>query len=598
MAWQLNLESFCLFLMAHIHYLLSRFNYSGVASLVCSDASSWSSSSDITEPVSPASPLSSQPSPLSQPPLEASVSTTNATSSISTINPYHNNNNNSSSSSNPPNAASSDIVIRGSVGIRVPSSLHLVNSSFCSSSAAQAMIFTSTPLDGQNPILTFPECPNSLKKRRRYSESSTSTETQLCQSKDEGGNDSGNSSNNCCKRPRRMSSQQPDAKSQTDTPINKKETNTDKARLEGSPASLLNKMFGFLKWPSRSNGTVAVVSDKDDGGGDDDIVKCNSSSRNSKTNQYHHRLSWPMSNQQHQQPNGQQQLKITEFFPAQVKHSWSYSKLPSGDLRELKELHQSVDSINLKERLAAASESRVAIVSVAHVDHHVDTNFNLQTPTSGASVTTTRGEEKSESHRIPIAAGPPDFIPVVTTPQIRFPALNPPSGNSNRNHLKSNTAIASGSATWSASSSSSTVPNSSTPATSDVVHEDRCLWQHCTASLAPGQSLLEHIHSAHVASQSAASTAGASSSSSLTSSSSSNASRSSNSSPVPAVESELYVCQWEGCKYQGKTSSSRAWLEQHVLSHCGNKPYSCIFCEQRFKTQVFLIEISFRKLLR
>ena len=569
--------------------------------MVCSDASSWSSSSDIAEPVSPASPLSSQPSPLSQPPLETSASTTNTTSAIA-INPFHNNNNNSSNN-NPPNEESSDAIIRGSGGIRVPSSLLLVNSSFCSSSAAQTMIFTSTPLDGHNPILALPECPNALKKRRRYSESSTTTETQLCQNKDKGANDSGNSSNNCCKRPRRMSSQQSDAKSQTDTAINKKETNTDKTRLEGSSAGLLNKVFGFLKWPSRSNSTIAVVSDKADGG-DDEIVNCNTNTRNAKTN--HHRLSWPMSNQQYQQPNGRQQLKITEFFPAQVKHQWSYSKLPIGDLRELKQLHHSVDSKNPKERLLA-SESRVAVVSVAHVDHHVDTNFNFQAPTledtSGASVTTTsstrkenRGEERSESHRLPIASSPPDLVPIVTTPQIRFPAFNPPSGTINRNHLKSNTAIASSSATatatLSASSSSSTEPNSSTSATNDVVHEVQCLWQHCTASLTPGQSLLEHIQNAHVASQSAASAASASSSSSLTSSSSSNASRSSNSSPVPPTESELYACQWEGCKYQGKTSSSKAWLEQHVLSHCGNKPFLCIFCEQRFKSQVFLNNIQ------
>jgi hypothetical protein len=37
-----------------------------------------------------------------------------------------------------------------------------------------------------------------------------------------------------------------------------------------------------------------------------------------------------------------------------------------------------------------------------------------------------------------------------------------------------------------------------------------------------------------------------------------------------------------------RTSCSRSWLERHVLSHGGNKPFRCIVdgCGQRFSSQV------------
>ena len=49
-----------------------------------------------------------------------------------------------------------------------------------------------------------------------------------------------------------------------------------------------------------------------------------------------------------------------------------------------------------------------------------------------------------------------------------------------------------------------------------------------------------------------------------------------------------YKCLWEGCKVYGKGSSSKLWLEKHVMSHGGNKPFQCIVdgCKHRFGTQV------------
>ena len=51
---------------------------------------------------------------------------------------------------------------------------------------------------------------------------------------------------------------------------------------------------------------------------------------------------------------------------------------------------------------------------------------------------------------------------------------------------------------------------------------------------------------------------------------------------------QKYVCLWHGCRVFGKPSSSRQWLERHVLElHSGPKPFKCIVesCGQRFKSQ-------------
>ncbi|OXA36629.1 Zinc finger protein jing [Folsomia candida] len=79
---------------------------------------------------------------------------------------------------------------------------------------------------------------------------------------------------------------------------------------------------------------------------------------------------------------------------------------------------------------------------------------------------------------------------------------------------------------------------------------DMCLWRGCCAEV--GYNLLEHIQTVHVGSQS---------------------------------KGEVgFVCLWEGCKVFNRKSSSRSWLERHVLYHSGNKPFKCIFpgCGQSF----------------
>jgi len=56
----------------------------------------------------------------------------------------------------------------------------------------------------------------------------------------------------------------------------------------------------------------------------------------------------------------------------------------------------------------------------------------------------------------------------------------------------------------------------------------------------------------------------------------------------PGVDVEQsYVCLWDGCKVYNRPSTLRSWLERHVVSHLGVRPYPCIVagCGQRFSSQ-------------
>ena len=58
-----------------------------------------------------------------------------------------------------------------------------------------------------------------------------------------------------------------------------------------------------------------------------------------------------------------------------------------------------------------------------------------------------------------------------------------------------------------------------------------------------------------------------------------------------SASSVQYKCLWEGCKVYGKGSSTKSWLEKHVIAnHGGNKPFQCIVdgCKERFGTQTLL----------
>ena len=266
----------------------------------------------------------------------------------------------------------------------------------------------------------------------------------------------------------------------------------------------------------------------------DNVKQCWRNNTNVETNQSRKqqliesnlRQSWPLS-KRIQQKSGQ--LKITEFFSTQVKQRWNYSRFSDVENKE------DINSSNWR-----LPVSRVAIVSVAQVDHHSD-DVSLNPHTLTVSV-------GSKSATRPLDCAFPDKVP--GPGPIRFPIDQ------------------------AAAYHKADVP---LPIGVTVV---RCMWQHCTSRLTPGQSLLEHIQTAHVASQASTPTSPTSWSSGADASAET---------PVDAANcGELYSCQWEGCKVQGRKSSSRAWLERHVLSHGGHKPFRCIVdsCEQRFNSQV------------
>ncbi|KZC11733.1 Zinc finger protein jing like protein [Dufourea novaeangliae] len=84
-----------------------------------------------------------------------------------------------------------------------------------------------------------------------------------------------------------------------------------------------------------------------------------------------------------------------------------------------------------------------------------------------------------------------------------------------------------------------------------------CRWDKCEESFESSGWLLEHLQAAHINTQ---------------------------------TGGDNFVCQWQGCKVQGRSSCSRRWLERHVLSHGGNKPFRCIVdgCGSRFSSQTAL----------
>lgn len=58
----------------------------------------------------------------------------------------------------------------------------------------------------------------------------------------------------------------------------------------------------------------------------------------------------------------------------------------------------------------------------------------------------------------------------------------------------------------------------------------------------------------------------------------------------PQAQGKSYVCKWEGCKVYNKPSCNKSWLERHILSHSGDKPFCCIVdgCGMRFVSQFSL----------
>ena len=433
-----------------------------MASLICSDASSWSSSSDITEPVSPASPSSSQSSPISPTLLDNGASNHHCLAMNSA---------------------------------RIEQKTDLKKKCRISGVHDKQLGITSASV-----LSPFP-CITKQKRCRRHSDS-TSTEMSRYHKSD------GAYVQERGKRVRHSSGELI--------------STTSFANIKDKPNAGIGDVAANQKWFSllwRKYGSNALSEEKKQS-----IKQLNSSNQ---------RQSWPLAKHL-QQKSGQ--LKITEFFSSQVKQHWNYTRFSDVDNKGVK-LPVCLSNSNWR-----PPASRVAIVSVAQVDHHSDDgSFNPR------SLPVNVGFERSVPAIRPSDCGFPAKAPGPVP--IRFPIDQVTSCHKNGLPLPIGVSVL------------------------------QCLWKHCKSRLTSGQSLLEHIQNVHVVSQSARPV-------SLSLLSGSDAAAETD---VGTTSSdELYSCQWEGCKVQGRTSSSRAWLERHVLLHGGHKPFRCIvdLCEQRFNSQV------------
>lgn len=79
-----------------------------------------------------------------------------------------------------------------------------------------------------------------------------------------------------------------------------------------------------------------------------------------------------------------------------------------------------------------------------------------------------------------------------------------------------------------------------------------CNWEKCCTHFDSNSDLLDHLHQHHI-----------------------------NAQQTP------FMCSWRDCKVNGR-EGSKGWLERHIMSHVGSKPFKCIVerCGVRFSSQV------------
>ncbi|XP_028662964.1 zinc finger protein AEBP2 [Erpetoichthys calabaricus] len=80
-----------------------------------------------------------------------------------------------------------------------------------------------------------------------------------------------------------------------------------------------------------------------------------------------------------------------------------------------------------------------------------------------------------------------------------------------------------------------------------------CCWDQCHACFNSSPDLAEHIRSVHVDGQ----------------------------------RGGVFVCLWKGCKVYNTPSTSQSWLQRHMLTHSGDKPFKCVVggCNASFASQ-------------
>uniref|UniRef100_A0AAY4EEX7 Zinc finger protein AEBP2 n=2 Tax=Denticeps clupeoides TaxID=299321 RepID=A0AAY4EEX7_9TELE len=80
-----------------------------------------------------------------------------------------------------------------------------------------------------------------------------------------------------------------------------------------------------------------------------------------------------------------------------------------------------------------------------------------------------------------------------------------------------------------------------------------CSWERCLACFSSSPDLAEHIRMLHVDGQ----------------------------------RGGVFVCLWTGCKVFNTPSTSQSWLQRHMLTHSGDKPFKCVVggCNASFASQ-------------
>ncbi|XP_048191232.1 zinc finger protein AEBP2 [Perognathus longimembris pacificus] len=80
-----------------------------------------------------------------------------------------------------------------------------------------------------------------------------------------------------------------------------------------------------------------------------------------------------------------------------------------------------------------------------------------------------------------------------------------------------------------------------------------CCWDQCQACFTSSPDLAEHIRTIHVDGQ----------------------------------RGGVFVCLWKGCKVYNTPSTSQSWLQRHVLTHSGDRPFKCVVggCSASFASQ-------------
>ncbi|XP_033018450.1 zinc finger protein AEBP2 [Lacerta agilis] len=80
-----------------------------------------------------------------------------------------------------------------------------------------------------------------------------------------------------------------------------------------------------------------------------------------------------------------------------------------------------------------------------------------------------------------------------------------------------------------------------------------CCWDQCNSCFNSSPDLADHIRSIHVDGQ----------------------------------RGGVFVCLWKGCKVYNTPSTSQSWLQRHMLTHSGDKPFKCVVggCNASFASQ-------------